>query len=141
MIRINHQLSVNENEIQELFVRSSGPGGQNVNKVATAVQLRFDIRNNESLPEDVKKRLIRMAANAVNRYGVLTIIAQRFRRQERNRKDARDRLISLIHRAAQKPKIHKKTVTPYRSRIKRMESKRHRSNLKSKRRSIQGTDE
>ena len=141
MIRINQQLYINENEIQELFVRSSGPGGQNVNKVATAVQLRFDIRNNKSLPEEVKHRLIRISANAVNRYGVLTIIAQRFRRQERNRKDARDRLISLIHRASQKPKVHKKPVTPYRSRIKRMENKRHRSNLKSKRRSIGVMDE
>jgi ribosome-associated protein len=141
MIRINHQLSINENEILEVFVRSSGPGGQNVNKVATAVQLRFDIRNNASLPDEVKQRLIRIAGNSVNRFGVLTIIAQRFRRQERNRKDARDRLISLIHRAAQKPKIHKKTATPYRSRIKRMESKRQRSDLKSKRKSIQGTDD
>ena len=141
MIRINHQLFINEDEIQEVFVRSSGPGGQNVNKVATAVQLRFDIRNNESLPDDVKYRLIRIAGNAVNRYDVLTIIAQRFRRQERNRKDARDRLISLIHRAAQKPKIHKKPVTPYRSRIKRMENKRHRGDLKSRRRSVRVTDE
>ncbi len=141
MIRINHQLFINENEIRELFVRSSGPGGQNVNKVATAVQLRFDIRNNESLPDDVKQRLIRIAANAVNRYGVLTITAQRFRRQERNRKDARDRLVSLIHRAAQKPKVHKKPVTPYRSKVKRMENKRHRSDLKLKRRSIRDTDD
>jgi len=141
MIRINHQLSINENEIQEVFVRSSGPGGQNVNKVATAVQLRFDIKNNESLPEEVKQRLIRISGKSVNQYGVLTISAQRFRRQERNRIDARDRLISLIHRAAQKPKVHKKPVTPYRSRIKRMENKRHRSVLKSKRRSIQGTDD
>ncbi len=141
MIRINHQLFINENEIQELFVRSSGPGGQNVNKVATAVQLRFDIGNSQTLPDDIKYRLTRIAGNGVNQYGVLTIIAQRFRRQERNRKDARERLISLIHRAAQKPKIHKKPITPYRSRIKRMENKRHRGDLKSRRRPITETDE
>ncbi len=141
MIRINHQLCINENEIQEVFVRSSGPGGQNVNKVATAVQLRFNVKDAGSLPDEVKNRLIVLAGNAINREGVLTIIAQRYRRQERNRKDALDRLISLIRLAAKKPKIHKKPVTPYRSRIKRMENKRHRGEQKSRRRPVRVTDE
>jgi len=136
MIRINQQLFIQEEEIQESFIRSSGPGGQNVNKVATAVQLRFDIRQNRSLPDHIKNRLTKIAGKAVNRDGVLTITARSNRSQERNRKEARERLISQIRRATLMPKVHKKTRVPFRSRLKRIESKKKRGELKSMRHPI-----
>src|SRR5215210_7858847 len=99
MIRVTDTISIDESEIEESFVRSSGPGGQNVNKLSTAVQLRFDVRQSPSLPNDVALRLMRLAGNRLTKDGVLIIIGQRHRTQERNRADARERLVELIRKA------------------------------------------
>src|SRR5213593_249805 len=103
MIRITDSIAIGENELEERFIRASGPGGQNVNKLASAVQLRFDVRRSRSLPADVRARLERLAGKRLTRAGVLVIMAQRHRTQERNRQDALDRLIELIRRAAIAP--------------------------------------
>ena len=103
MIRITDRISIDEQELEERFVRASGPGGQNVNKLSTAVQLRFDARHSPSLPGDVRTRLERLAGKRLTRDGVIVIIAQRHRTQERNRQDALDRLVELIQAAAVRP--------------------------------------
>ncbi len=126
MIHITRTITIDESEIQEYFVRASGPGGQNVNKVATAVQLRFDVTNSRSLPEEVRIRLISLAGNRITEDGILIIDARRFRTQGRNREDATDRLVELIRNAAQRPKIRRKTRPTLASKIRRLESK-HRS--------------
>ncbi len=107
MIHITGTITIDESEIQEHFVRTSGPGGQNVNKVATTVQLRFDVANSRSLPEEVRERLISLAGNRITEDGILIIDASRFRTQGRDREDATDRLVELIRNAAQKPKIRR----------------------------------
>ena len=109
MIRITRTIAIDESEVQEYFVRSSESGGQNVNKVATAVQLRFDVTHSPSLPEEVRIRLISLAGNQITEDGILIIDARRFRTQGRNREDATDRLVGLISNAAQRPKIRRKT--------------------------------
>ncbi len=124
MIHITRTITIDEREIQEYFVRASGPGGQNVNKVATSVQLRFDVANSRSLPEDVRKRLISLAGNRITEDGILIIDARRFRTQGRNREDATDRLVKLIRNAAQRPKVRRKTRPTLASKIRRLESKR-----------------
>jgi ribosome-associated protein len=135
MIKITPAISIEESEIQESFVRASGPGGQNVNKVATAVQLRFDVKNSPSLPPDIRQRLIRLAGRRVTEEGELIIEAKRFRTQERNRADAMDRLIQLIRQAAQKPKPRRKTKPSLESKRRRLEAKRRRAEIKRLRRS------
>ncbi|HYQ19497.1 MAG TPA: alternative ribosome rescue aminoacyl-tRNA hydrolase ArfB, partial [Xanthobacteraceae bacterium] len=103
MIRVTNTITIDDGELDESFVRASGPGGQNVNKLSSAVQLRFDVRRSPNLPNDVRARLERLAGGRLTRDGVLIISAQRHRTQERNRQDARDRLIELIQRAAIAP--------------------------------------
>ena len=130
MIRVTDSISIDESEIEESFVRSSGPGGQNVNKLSTAVQLRFDVRRSPSLSDDVRTRLERLAGRRLTRDGVLVIIAQRHRTQERNRQDALDRLIELIQRAAVAPVPRRPTRPTRGSRERRLESKKRRSSIK-----------
>jgi ribosome-associated protein len=134
MIRITDSISIDEREIEEDFVRSAGPGGQNVNKLATAVQLRFAVRQSRSLPPDVRARLERLAGRRLTSEGVLIIIAQRHRTQERNRQDARERLVELIQRAAEPPKPRHATRPTVASKRRRRETKTRRSRLKKLRR-------
>ena len=140
MIPITRDLAIDENEIQEEFIRASGPGGQNVNKVATAAQLRFDARHSPSLPEEVRVRLLRLAGRRVNADGVLLIEAKRFRTQEQNRADARARLIALIRQAAVEPKARRKTQPTRAAKQRRLESKQHRSKIKAMRRNVTGAE-
>src|SRR5512135_1971402 len=121
MITITPDLSLNDDEVQLEFVRASGPGGQNVNKVATAVELRFDVANSRSLPEDIQKRLISLAGNRVNEDGILVIDARRFRTQARNREDALGRLVALVRAAAERPKMRRATKATLASRTRRLE--------------------
>jgi ribosome-associated protein len=130
MIRITPHISIDERELEERFIRASGPGGQNVNKLSSAVQLRFDVRHSPSLPDDVRARLERLAGRRLTREGVLVIIAQRHRTQERNRADALERLIELIERAAVAPVPRRPTRPTRGSRERRLESKKRRSSIK-----------
>ena len=130
MIHITPNISIDETELHEEFIRASGPGGQNVNKVATAVQLRFDARHSPSLPEDVRERLLHLARNRINERGELIITAQRFRTQEQNRADARERLIALIRQATIKPKARRATKPSRAAKEKRLEGKKRRSKIK-----------
>jgi ribosome-associated protein len=134
MIRVTYHISIDEREIEESLVRASGPGGQNVNKLATAVQLRFDVRSSPSLPGEVRERLERLAGARLTRDGVLVITAQSHRTQGRNRQDALDRLIDLIRRAAIAPRLRRPTKPPKASRERRVEAKKHRAGLKRLRR-------
>ena len=134
MIRINESIRIDEREIEESFVRASGPGGQNVNKLSTAVQLRFNVRSSPSLSPDVRHRLERLAGSRLTRDGVLIIIAQRHRTQARNRQDALDRLIDLIRKAAIAPQQRRATKPTRASRERRVETKKRRSGLKRLRR-------
>jgi ribosome-associated protein len=140
MIFVTHSIRLDEREIEESFIRGSGPGGQNVNKVATAVQLRFDVRNSPSLPEDVKARLEKLAGRRLTGEGVLVIMAQRFRTQERNREDAQARLVELIRQATERPKPRRPTKPTYSSKLKRLEGKSKRSQIKQGRQKGAGSD-
>ncbi len=134
MIPINDDLALDERELSETFIRASGPGGQNVNKVASAAQLRFDLRGSPSLPGPVKARLARLAGSRLTEDGVIVITARRFRSQERNREDARERLVALIRRAAEPPKTRRKTRPSAAQREDRLAAKARRSALKRQRR-------
>ena len=134
MIRVSPHIEIDEREIEEQFVRASGPGGQNVNKLSTAVQLRFDVRHSPSLPPDVRARLERLAGARLTREGVLVIIAQRHRTQARNREDALERLIALIRQAAVAPVKRRPTRPTKASRERRIESKKRRAGIKQQRR-------
>jgi len=135
MIRVTKHIDLDENEIEYSFVRASGPGGQHVNKAATAVQLRFDAANSPSLADDVRQRLIRLAGRQVTEEGVLIIDARRYRSQERNRRDATDRLLQLIRSAASRPKARRRTKPTRAARERRLQEKRRRSEAKRTRRS------
>jgi len=131
MIRITDTIAIGEDEISERFIHAAGPGGQNVNKVASAVQLRFDVAGSPTLPEDVRLRLIRLAGRRATRSGVLVITAQRFRTQERNREDAIERLIALIQQAAVRPLKRRPTRPTAASRERRLATKKRHAGVKS----------
>lgn len=131
MLQVTDTIAIDESELSESFVRSSGPGGQNVNKVSSAVQLRFDVRGSPSLPNDVAVRLMRLAGKRLTKEGVIVIIAQSHRQQERNRADARERLFDLIREAAVRPVPRRATKVPRAQKRKRIEGKKHRAGIKS----------
>jgi ribosome-associated protein len=141
MLAITPTLSIDEREIEEKFIRASGPGGQNVNKVSTAIQLRFDVAHSPSLPDAVRARLRKLAGNRLTADGVLTIEASRFRTQEQNREDARQRLAALIQKATEVPKPRHKTKPTLASKMRRVEGKKKRGEVKSLRRRVVGENE
>ncbi len=134
-IRITDTISIDESEVEESFVRSSGPGGQNVNKLSTAVQLRFDVRRSPSLPNDVAIRLMALAGKRLTKDGVIVLVAQNHRTQERNRADALERLVALIQEAAVRPTPRRATKPTKASKERRLEGKKVRSTIKETRRS------
>lgn len=136
MIHITPSIALDENEIHEEFIRASGPGGQNVNKVATAVQLRFNARRSPSLPADVRDRLLRIAGRRVNAAGEVVLQASRFRTQDANRADAVERLVALIRQAAAKPKQRRATKPTRSAKEHRLEGKKKRGRIKALRRGI-----
>ncbi len=135
MPRITDAVSIDESELVESFVRASGPGGQNVNKVSSAVHLRFDVRHSPSLTSDVAVRLMRLAGKRVTKEGVIVIVAQRHRDQARNREEARERLFDMIRQAAVRPKPRRATKVPKAQKRARLEAKKHRAGIKAMRRS------
>ena len=140
MLQVTPSISIDDSEIEERFVRASGPGGQNVNKVATAVQLRFDAGRSRSIDDDVRARLIAIAGSRMTADGVLVIDSRTFRTQAQNREAARERLVELLRQAAVKPKRRRKTRPSGASRLQRLDSKRRRAHTKQGRRGVAGDD-
>ena len=140
MLQVTPSIVIDDSEIEERFVRASGPGGQNVNKVATAVQLRFDAGRSRSIDDDVRARLMAIAGSRMTADGVLVIDSRTFRTQAQNREAARERLVELLRQAAVKPKRRRKTRPSGASRLQRLESKRRRANTKQGRRGVAGDD-
>ena len=140
MIQITAWLRIEDDEIVEKAARASGPGGQHVNKTSTAIELRFDVRNSPTLPEDVKTRLEALGGSRMTQEGVLVLFAQGSRSQEMNRQEARERLVELIRRATEKPKPRRPTKPTYSSKLKRMETKGKRAGIKSLRGRPKGED-
>ena len=141
MIRLNRGIVIDERELEFEFIRSSGPGGQNVNKVSTAVRLRFDARGSSSLPEDMRARLIRLAGRRFGDDGFLTIHARTGRTQESNRRDAIERLVELLERAAVRPTPRRATKPTLASRKRRLDTKRRRGETKQARRPRESGDD
>jgi ribosome-associated protein len=141
MIQITDTIALNESEIQLEFIRSSGPGGQNVNKVSTAVQLRFDAAGSSAINDTIYERLKKIAGRRMTAAGVLILKANRFRSQDQNRQDAVNRLVLLIQRAMEKPKHRRPTRLSAASRQRRLAAKRHRSEIKSRRKTIRHSEE
>lgn len=139
-LQITDTLAIQDSELEERFVRASGPGGQNVNKVATAVQLRFDVNRSPALPEEVRNRLCGLAGARMTDEGVLVIDARAHRSQAQNRADARQRLAALIRRALERPKRRRKTQPTPASRAGRILGKRHRAETKRGRGRVSGDD-
>ncbi len=141
MIQVTPTIAIDENEIQMEFIRSSGPGGQKVNKTSSAVQLRFDVRNSPSLPDSVRNRLNHLAGKRLTENGILIINARRFRSQVQNRQDALDRLVALIQQSAEKPKPRLKTRLSTASKKRLVELKRRRSEMKRTRKFVQSNND
>ncbi len=133
-LQITETVAIPDDEIEETFVRASGPGGQNVNKVSSAVQLRFDIRGTRCLPQAVRTRLEALAGNRLTNDGVIVITANRFRNQPQNRDDARERLAELVRKALHVPKARRATKPTYGSKMRRIDTKKRRSTIKAGRR-------
>ena len=134
MIRVTPTIALDPDEIEFSFIRASGPGGQNVNKVSSAAQARFDVRASSSVPDPIKERLLKLAGARATKEGVIVITADRFRIQERNREDAIERLVALVAQAAHKPKPRKATKPTRASREKRLDTKARHGRLKAGRR-------
>jgi ribosome-associated protein len=141
MIPINDRVALDETEFQFEFIRASGPGGQNVNKVSSAVRLRFDVTGSVSLPDDVRQRLIRLAGKKVGADGFLTLHARARRTQEANRREAINRLVELVQKACERPRSRRETRPTLASRKRRLETKRHRGEAKARRRSLGSPEE
>ncbi|MGK5092302.1 alternative ribosome rescue aminoacyl-tRNA hydrolase ArfB [Deltaproteobacteria bacterium TL4] len=140
MIEITKKISIDEKELHEEFIRASGPGGQNVNKVSTAVRLRFDVCRSASLSDEVRERLTKLSGKKLTEEGILIIEAQRFRTQERNRRDALERLIKLILKAIEKPKARKKTKPTKQSKESRLKEKKHHGEAKQRRKTVSNNE-
>ena len=141
MIVATDTITIDEREINVHFVRASGPGGQNVNKVSTAVKLRFDVMNSPSLPPDVRQRMMKLGGKRLTEDGVLIIDARKYRTQKRNRDDALEHLVSLVRKAAEKQKYRRKTKPSSAEKRRRVEAKRHRGKIKKLRRPPAAADE